>query len=390
MSQKFNRLSFLVVRNIREPGLHADGNNLYLNVTSTGSRSWTLIYNFRGKRRELGLGSARVVTLADARKRAMEAAQMRQQGVDPKLEWAAARAPEKVHTFGDVALEVIDGRRAGWQNAKHAQQWENTLRTYAASIWDKSVADVCIDDVLGILRPIWSTKQETASRVRGRVQHVLDAAKARRLRSGDNPALWSGNLSVLLNAHRSAPKRHQPSMPYADVPKFMQSLLKRKELSARALELLILTAGRTTEIREATWGEFTIPNATWSIPAKRMKMSRDHRVALSTGALSLLDRLNDRVGLLFPGLKPGKAISNMTMLALLRRMGMGEYTVHGFRSSFSTWAAEQTSFPRDVVEHALAHVVGSDVERAYRRSDVLEKRVALMQAWSDFTLSERE
>ncbi|MBM6577950.1 tyrosine-type recombinase/integrase [Sphingomonas sp. BT552] len=384
MAKHTNRLSALRISRAMEPGLHADGNNLYLRVTPSGSKSWTLIYNWHGKRRELGLGSSTVVSLAEARQRALEGARLRQQGLDPKAEWSSTKIDVAAPSFGNVALEVIADRRAGWRNAKHAQQWQNTLRTYCAAFWDKPVAAVDIDDVRKALQPIWSAKPETASRVRGRIEAVLDAAKARKLRTGDNPAAWQGNLAHLFHRHSSAPKRHQPSMAYNRLPGFMLDLHRREELSARALELTILTAARTTEVREARWEEIDLDEAVWQVPADRMKMKRPHRVALSRAALGLLAGLDSRSGLLFPGMKPHKPLSNMTMLQLLRRMGFGQYTVHGFRSSFSTWAAEQTDYPREIVEEALAHVVGSAVERAYRRSDVLEKRFGLMEAWAGF------
>lgn len=387
MAQHVNRLVALAIKKPMPEGLHPDGNNLYLKVGKTGAKSWALIYTLGGKRRELGLGRLDLVSLADARRRAVEAAQLRQQGLDPKLVWDAQKHSTSPITFGELAIEVIEDREGGWRNSKHRQQWENTLRTYAAPIWDKPVAEVDLDDILQILRPIWTTKSETASRVRGRLQAVLDVAKVRKLRTGENPAAWAGNLALILAAHRAGPKRHQPSMPYADVPEFFASLRKRGEISARALELTILTAARTTEVREATWEEFDLANRLWCIPASRMKMARDHRVALSDGAVQILESLDTDSGFLFPGQKPEKALSNMTMLQLMRRMRLGHFTVHGFRSSFSTWAAEKTEFARELVEVSLAHIVGSEVARAYQRSDILEKRVTLMQEWSDFVLA---
>ncbi|MEN2786261.1 tyrosine-type recombinase/integrase [Sphingomonas qilianensis] len=392
MAQQFNRLNAISIKRPMVEGRHPDGNNLYLNVSRSGAKSWALIYTLNGKRREVGLGKLDLVPLAEARNRAREAADLRRQGLDPKAIWDAQKAPASAAsaasavTFGELALEVVNDRKAAWKNAKHVQQWENSLFTYAAPIWATPVSDIDIEDVLTILRPIWTTKQETASRLRGRIQAVLDVAKVRGLRTGENPAVWAGNLALVLAKQRSGPMRHQPSMPHADLREFMIALRKRREVSARALELTILTAGRTTEIREAVWEEFDLPNATWCIPADRMKMARDHRVALSKPALALLEALDAKSGLLFPGQKAGKSLSNMTMLQLMRRMNVGHYCVHGFRSSFSTWAAEKTDFQRELVEVSLAHVVGSEVARAYQRSDILEKRVALMQAWADYIL----
>lgn len=383
MAQTINRLNNISIRKL-PPGQYLDGNNLYLNVSNSGARSWALIFTIKGARRELGLGKFDLVPLADARRRAQEAAQLRQQGLDPKLVWAAQKAPASPVSFGELALEVIEDREEGWHNAKHRQQWENTLRTYAKLIWDKPVAEINIEDVRKILRPIWMTKEETARRVRGRMQAVLDVAKVRKLRSGENPAAWAGNLALMLATQRPGPKRHQPSMPHSEVAAFMAALRSREEVSARALEFTILTAGRTTEIREAVWDEFDLAAGVWRIPADRMKIARDHRVALSGAAQKVINGLDTKQSLLFPGQKPGKAISSMTMLQLMRRMNLGHFTVHGFRSSFSTWAAEETDFSHELVEISLAHIVGSEVARAYQRSDILEKRFALMQAWADY------
>jgi integrase len=389
--QKVNRLNHLMVSKIMPPGFHADGNNLYLKVSPTGSKTWTLIYNHQGRRRELGLGKLGIVSLADARRRALEAAQLRQRGLDPKTVWAAERRPSGTEvTFGQLALEVISDREGAWRNAKSAAQWESSLRAYAKSIWNKPVAEVDVDDIHSILRPIWTKKPETAKRVRGRMQTILAAAKVRKLRTGENPAVWTDNLAHLLPGQKRGPKRHQPSMPYEELPVFIEVLRERTEVSARALELTILTACRTTEVREATWKEFDLTNGIWNIPADRMKMDRDHRVALSSQALDLLARLPRGSDLLFPGIKRGKSISQMTMLQLLKRLDRGHYTVHGFRSTFSTWAAEQTEFPRELVELSLAHLVGSEVERAYRRTDGFGRRVALMQAWADFAYGPSE
>lgn len=383
MAQRTNRLTAISLKRPMAPGRYADGNNLYLEVGPSGSKRWALIYTHQSRRRELGLGTVELVSLADARRRAVEAAQLRQNGLDPKTVWKVQFAPAAPMTFGAVALQVISDKKGGWSNVKSAAQWESSLRTYAKGIWAKPVADIDVEDVLHILRPIWLAKPETASRVRGRVQAVLDAAKVRKLRIGENPAIWAGNLSHILATQPSGPKRHQPSMPYADVPAFMKVLRSRGEFSARALELTILTACRTSEVREALWEEIDLEAGVLAIPAARMKMRHAHRVALSSQAIDILRNVGTTTGLVFPGQRVGKPISNMTMQQLLRRLGLRHFTVHGFRSSFSTWAAEATEFPRDLVELSLAHLVGSDVERAYRRSDSLLKRAALMQAWGD-------
>lgn len=382
MARKINRLSARRVTAICKPGLHADGNGLYLSVSASGSKSWRLIYQIRGKRRELGLGSASTITLAQARAKALEARQLLQTGQDPKSVWRVAETAS--HTFGAVALDYIEAQECGWRNAKHRQQWRNTLVTYAKPIWDKPVSDVGIGDVLQILRPIWISKPDTAKRVRGRIERVLDAAKVLGLRTGENPAVWRGNLAMLLPKQQKGPKRHHPAMPFAQVPHFMNKLAKRTGLAARALELTIFTAARTSEVLQARWTEFDLENQLWVIPGERMKAGREHRVPLSGAAMAMLQELKSDGEFVFPGTKEGKPLSNMSMEMVLRRMKIEDCTVHGFRSSFRDWCGEMTEFPREIAEQALAHVVGNEVERAYRRGDALEKRRELMTAWARF------
>lgn len=386
MARTTHRLNPLAVRQQRKPGLHADGNGRYLSVSKTGAKSFAYIYNRNKKRIELGLGPVHAVSLAQAREKAQEAARLRAQGVDPKEHWRESK-DETVVTFGKVALELIDSRKSGWKNAKHRQQWRNTLETYAAPIWDQPVNQISVDDVLGILRPIWTTKQETATRVRGRIERVLDAAKVRGFRSGENPAAWRGNLALLLPKPRNGPKRHQPAMPYEELPSFMVRLRERDGLAARALEILIHTAARTSEVVQATWSEFDFEAAVWTIPASRMKAGKAHRVPLTARVVELLEALPRTGSLLFPGLKSGKPLSNMSMAMVLRRMKLEEVTVHGFRSTFRDWAADVAHAPREVAEAALAHQIGSDVERAYRRGDALEQRRHLMEDWTTYLSS---
>lgn len=289
-----------------------------------------------------------------------------------------------------MATELIDGIEAGWRNSKHRQQWRNTLATYAASIWAKDVSAVDANDLVTILRPIWHTKPETASRVRGRIERVLDAAKVRGLRSGDNPASWRGNLSLLLPAREGkGESRHHAAMPFGDVPALMAKLKPRPATAARALEFTILTAARTSETLMATWSEIDLTTGLWTIAAGRMKAGKTHRVPLSDNALTILTNLAEECDTLpdsyvFPGAKSGLPLSNMSMAMLLRRMDIAYITVHGFRSSFRDWAGEETPFPREVAEAALAHTIGSEVERAYRRGDALEKRRQMMTAWADY------
>lgn len=320
-----------------------------------------------------------------SRERAAEARKLLQEGADPKQAWSRQR-PAKNHNFGAIAIEPIEAHEPAWKNAKHRQQWRNTLTTYASALWERPVDQITVDDILAILKPIWSTKPETASRVRGRIESVLDAAKVRGLRSGENPAAWRGNLALLLPARKKGPKRHHPAMPFVDVPKFFGTLQGVSALSARALELTILTAARTSEVLQARWAEFDLPEAMWTVPASRMKAGREHRVPLSPVALALLKRLPSDTAHVFPGQAEAKPLSNMAMEMCLRRMGQDHYTVHGFRSSFRDWAGEATDFPREVAEMALAHQVGSAVERAYRRGDSFEKRRELMKAWAEFCL----
>lgn len=301
---------------------------------------------------------------------------------DPKHLWSKQR-PAQDRTFGTIATQHIEAHEPAWKNVKHRQQWRSTLTTYASEIWAMPVDQVTVDDLVAVLKPIWATKPETASRVRGRIESVLDAAKVRGLRTGENPAAWRGNLALLLPPRKKGPKRHHPAMPFGDVPGFMERLRALPALSARALELTILTAARTSEVLQAHWSEFDLERGIWTVSADRMKAGREHRVPLSPAALALLQQRQAEDGFMFPGNVEGKPLSNMSMEMCLRRMGMSHYTVHGFRSSFRDWVGEETSFPREVAEQALAHVVGSAVERAYRRGDSFEKRRSLMGAWAD-------
>lgn len=382
MARQINRLNPAKVRAISQPGLHADGAGLYLEVSKSGSKAWTMLYRWQGKTRQLGLGPIRLVSLAEARDKARDIAKMVSQGINPR-EQAEADKAEAV-TFGQVALELISDRESGWKNAKHKKQWRSTLETYAASIWEKPVGDVNAEDLLKILRPIWNVKPETAMRVRGRIESVLNAAKVRGLRIGENPAAWRGNLDHLLARPRRGAKQHHAAMPFADLPEFMVRLGKAKGLGARALELLIHTAARTSEVLQARWSEFDLDAGLWVIPADRMKAGKEHRVPLSQPVLALLKALPRTGDYLFPGQTPGKHLSNMVMAMTLRRMEELDCTVHGFRSSFRDWCGECTKFPGEIAEHALAHQVGSEVERAYRRGDALAKRRELMDQWSAY------
>ncbi len=371
MARQINRLN---ARKLPDsPGLHADGAGLYLRVQTTGSRTWTYIYQFAKKRREKGLGPFPTVSLADARSKARELQQLVQNGIDP-----LAKDPAEGETFGEVAAALIESLRPSWKNEKHGKQWTATLKTHASVLWDEPVGTITTEMVLNVLKPIWSEIPETASRVRSRVERVLDAAKARELRSGDNPARWRGHLEIMLPKRPLKARSHHPAMPYADVPAFMKELRARPALSARALEFLILTAARTSEVIKANLSEFDLDAKVWTVPAARMKGGAEHRVPLTARAIEILEHVK-----FMGGDQPFK-MSNMAMEVLLRRMDRDDYTVHGFRSSFRDWVGEETEFPREVAEAALAHQIGNAVERAYRRGDALAKRRELMEAWEAY------
>lgn len=377
-----------------QPGAVADGDGLYLKIGPTGAASWQFRYQIAGKRRMMGLGACSVLTLAEARDKAAEARKLAKQGIDPLESRKAAEVAEKaaVTTFREAALDYIESHRAGWRNAKHGQQWANTLAQYVyPKFGDKPVGGVSTEDVLGALKPIWTDKPETANRVRNRIELVLDAARAKGLATGINPAAWRGHLDKLLPKRTKASKGHHAAMDYRDVPAFYKRLTtERDSLSAAALQLTILTACRTSEVLLATWDEFDLDNRLWTIPARRMKAAVAHRVPLSDEAMKLLDtikRMGKSKGYLFPGAKAGKPLSNMAMTMALRKLGHGDLTVHGFRSSFRDWCAEETHYPNIVAEQALAHTVGDKVEAAYRRGDLLDKRRAMMEDWATYCAS---
>lgn len=394
MASVVNKLSAAGVAKERAPGLYGDGGGLYLQVAKGGSKSWIFRFMIAGKARYMGLGSIDTFSLREARERAKEARKLVADGIDPidtrREMIAAARADDaKLVSFSEAAKRYIKAHEAGWKNAKHADQWRNTLATYADPvIGPLSVAKIDTGHIMQIIEPIWTGKTETASRVRGRIEAVLNWATARRYRSGDNPARWRGHLDKLLPApSRVAKIRHHPAMPYTDLPAFMQRLRALNSISANALEFTILTAVRTSEAIGATESEFDLEAKVWTIPAERMKANRPHRVPLSDRALEILKTTPREANSLyvFPGAKRGKPLSNMAMLELLQGLeGAEGLTVHGFRSTFRDWAAEQSRFPREIAEAALAHVVKDKTEAAYQRGDLLEKRRKLMAAWAGF------
>lgn len=387
MARQLNRLSPRKVATLAEPGRHADGGGLYLVVGPGASRRWLFLFRWDGKLKEMGLGGLASVTLADARRKAEAARRVVAEGRNPISEKHAEEMRRNVaSTFGAYADAWLAEHKHGFRNAKHAAQWAMTLTTYAAPIRDKHLNDITTDDVLGVLKPIWQTKNETASRLRGRIERVLDAAKARGLRHGENPARWRGHLQSLLTPRQKLSRGHHAAMPYGDVPAFLARLRLAEGVSARALEFCILAAARSGEVLGAPWKEIDRDSRVWIIPAARMKSGREHRVPLTDRMLAILAEVEPvRTGEhVFPGQKRGKPLSVMALEMTLRRMKVTNATVHGFRSAFRDWAAEETSFPREVAEAALAHVVGDATERAYRRGDALEKRRKLMEAWEAF------
>ncbi len=392
MAGRIGRLTALAVSRSKRPGMHPDGGGLYLQVTGSQGRSWVYRYARDGKTRYMGLGSLTAVSLAEARTRAAEARRLVSAGIDPigarDGKMAAERtARAKQVTFRDAAEAFIKAHKAGWRSAKHGDQWRGTLATYVHPFLGAlPVQQVDAGLVMRVLEPIWDTKPVTASRVRQRIEAVLDSAAARGHRSGENPARWRGHLENLLPARAKVKRvRHHPALPYQKLGAFMAELRQQDGLAARALELLILTATRTTEAIAARWSELDLDAALWTIPAERIKAGREHRVPLAPAALALLRRLAQaRIGeFVFPG-RPGKPLSNGALLALLRRMERTDLTVHGFRATFRDWAAEHTNFSREVAEMALSHAIGDKVEAAYRRGDLLEKRRRLMESWSTF------
>lgn len=375
----------LTVRKVEtaKPGKYSDGGNLYLIVSETGARKWVLRFTWRGRAKEMGLGSASSVPLADAREKAASARRKIGQGLNPIDE---RRRDGGIPTFGEMADDVREALSAGFRNEKHKAQWKSTLETYATPLRAKQVDTITTDDVLAVLKPIWTAKAETASRVRGRIEKVLDAAKAKGFRAGENPARWRGHLDHLLPKPSKLARGHHAAMPYEHVAAFIAQLRKREATSALALELCILTAARSGEILGMRWPEIDFDKKTWTVPAQRMKAGREHRVPLSTRAIAILRQLEEiKVGdFVFAGQARDKPLSNMAMEMVLRRMEVEGATVHGFRSSFRDWAGNVSSFPREVVETALAHVIGDKAEQAYRRSDALEKRRKLMDAWASY------
>lgn len=390
LATKIGKLAAVSINRLTA-GYHHDGGGLVLQVTGTGARSWLFRYDYRGKRREMGLGPTHTVSLAEAREAARQARKLLLDDLDPiEVRDAARREAEKERrnhvTFGQCAERYIDAHQSGWKNPKHVAQWRATLATYCVSFNERDVADVQRADVLACLEQIWGTKHETATRLRGRIESVLDWATVHGFREGDNPARWKGNLDHLLpTISKTRRVQHHRAVPWQEVGGFMVQLRKEVGLAARALEFLILTACRSGEVRAATWDEIDLAERLWVIPSERMKMGKEHRVPLSGAAITLLMGLPRFEGecLVFPSQRRGKALSDMALTAVMRRMN-ADAVPHGFRSTFRDWAGEVSSYPREVCEHALAHRLADGVEAAYQRGDMLNKRRSMMEEWSGF------
>lgn len=384
MPRQIHRLNARKVDTLAAAGMHADGGGLYLRITKgeKSGKRWVFLYRRPrdGKRCEIGLGGAAVVPLAKARELATAARASLAAGHDPK---SKKDGEDRKPTFGELADKHIAAMQSGWRNAKHRAQWAMTLREYAGPLRDMPVDQITTADVLAVLQPIWQKIPETASRLRGRIENVLDAAKVQGLRTGENPAAWRGHLKLILPARQKLKRGHHAAMAIDDVPEFIGLLRQRPAVAARCLEFAILTAARSSEALGARWDEFDLEAKVWAIPAARMKAAREHRVPLCAGALVILSEMESlrRGDHVFPGQRPRQPLSTMAMEMVLRRMQVSE-TVHGFRSSFRDWAGNRTSFPRELAEHALAHVIGDKAEQAYRRDDALERRRPMMEAWA--------
>jgi len=390
MPRQINRLNARKVQTLTKIGRHADGGGLYLSIAKDGGRKWVFLYRRNGRLREMGLGSARAVPLGIAREKAAAARLLLTDRIDP----LAHRQNDMTSpNFNECMQQFLASNEAGWRNAKHVSQWRNTLKTYAEPVIGRlPVNEIETHHIMKILDPIWASKTETASRVRGRIENVIDWASARGYRKGENPARWRGHLDKLLPARSKVQKvEHHSALPYGEIAAFVAEIEKRGGIAARALEFTILTAARTSEVIEATRSEFDLTAKVWTIPAERMKAGREHRVPLSSRAIALLKAVgihaNDGLApsaIIFADPPNRVALSSNAMLALLGRLKRRDLTVHGFRSTFRDWAAETTNTPNEVVEMALAHTVKNKAEAAYRRGDLLLKRAGLMEKWAAF------
>lgn len=376
-----NKLSDRRIKSDLPRGRYGDGGGLWLEVRD--GKRWVFLYRFEGRSRSMGLGPLRDVSLARARELARECRQNLADRIDPITR--RNEGPRAVPTFGVVADAYIDSMAPQFRNLKHLAQWRMTLGdTYCRALRAKRIDAIGTEDVLATLRPVWLVKPETAGRIRGRIERVIDAARAQGLRTGENPARWRGHLDHLLPRRPRMSRGHFRALPVGDLPGFLVRLRASQTVSARALEFVILTAARTGEAIGARWEE--IDGDLWTVPGARMKAGRDHRVPLTPRALDILEEMRAfGSAWVFPGLRRARPLSNMAMLELLKDLAV-PVTVHGFRSTFRDWAGDYTSHPREVIEAALAHVVGDRVEAAYRRGDALDRRRSLMLAWESYCL----
>lgn len=391
MARARNKLNTKIVTSLTKAGRHSDGGGLYLVIDRAGGaerRRWLYLFTQGGTRREMGLGPYPGVSLAEARKARDEAERIVREGGDPiEVRKRARVAAVAKPTFGQMADRLIEAKSPEWKSKVHEAQWIMTMNTYCAPFRESPVDEIDTEAVLSVLRPIWVTKAETAARVRGRIEAVLDAARAlgHIAHNEANPARWRGHLDKLLPKRQKLTRGHHAAMAYADVPAFIEQLRRRDAVSARALEFSILTAARSGEVLGARWSEIDLGARIWTVPATRMKAGRMHRVPLSDRACAVLREMGalGSSEFVFPGTKSGKPLSAMAMEMVLRRMDVA-VTVHGFRSSFRDWAGNETVFPREIAETALAHVIGDKAEQAYRRGDALERRRVMMQEWADY------
>ena len=390
MARELHKLTNLQITKTTKPGLLSDGGGLYLRISGaeTVSRRWVFLFRrpSDGKRCEIGLGGLNAVPLAKARKKASGLRTQVADGIDPL---AIKQAERRIPTFGELADDLIRQLEPTWRNDKHKAQWTMTMREYAKPLRSKPVDAIETSDVLNVLQPIWQTKPETAARVRGRIEKVLDSAKVKGFRRGENPAAWRGHLALVLPKRPALSRGHHQRMPIDDVPEFMAKLREREGIACRCLEFASLTAARSGEALGALWAEIDLDAKVWTLPPHRMKPGREHRVPLSARSIEILKEMAQlRDGdFVFPGMRRGKSLSNMALEMVLRRMRIDDATVHGFRSCFRDWTGNRTLYPRELAEHALSHTIGDKAEQAYRRDTAVERRRPLMEAWANFCRS---
>lgn len=396
MKRKINRLEPLAVARLKKQGYYPDGQNLYLQVGPTGTKSWVFRFTLDGKQREMGLGSYPTFGLADARDRAKTSRQLLADKIDPletkrKKLLADRLSAASVISFDDAAAQYIKKQEPGWKNIKHASQWRATIATYASPLIGGLPVHL-IDNaaVVSVLEPIWNNKRETATRLRGRLEKILDWATSLKYRAGDNPAKYKGNLDNFLTKSKKTVEHH-PALPFIAIGAFMTELRNMPGMAALALQFIILTAARTSEVLKVQWSEIDLISGVWIIPRERMKSGKEHSVPLSFEALEILRKAESEMHsshFVFAGTN-GKVLSNMACLAVLKRMERPGLTVHGFRSTFRDWCSESTAYPRDVAEMALAHAIADKTEAAYRCGDLFEKRTRMMADWSIYCASVR-